>query len=136
MTAAVGADGALGLFLELAAISSPRGRERAVTDRCVAYLRDLGLEPREDAPPQPGDEAGNVICRIPATPGERRHADHVLRPRRHGEPTAPIEPVVAGGIVTNAHDTILGGDNKAAVAAMLEGVRRILAEGRRTPASS
>jgi tripeptide aminopeptidase len=124
------AEGALGLFLELAAISSPSRHERAVTDICVRYLRDLGLDPHEDAPPRPGDEAGNVICRIPATPGETgatillcAHVDTV-------EPTTAIEPVVEGGVVTNRLATILGGDNKAAVAAMLEGVRRIVAEGR------
>lgn len=130
MTAAVEAEGALGLFLELAAIPSPSRRERAVMERCIAYLRDLGLDPQEDAPPLPGDEAGNVICRIPATAGETgtpimlcAHVDTV-------QPTAPIEPVVADGVVTNRHATILGGDDKAAVAAMLEGVRRIVAEGR------
>src|SRR5205085_3475735 len=46
------------------------------------------------------------------------------------EPTAPIEPVLANGVVTNACETILGGDNKAAVASMLEGIRRIVAESR------
>jgi tripeptide aminopeptidase len=123
-------EGALALFLELAAIASPSRRERAVTDRCVSYLRDLGLETHEDAPPLPGDEAGNLICRIPATAGEQgtpimlcAHVDTVT-------PTGPIEPVVSDGIVTNAHDTILGGDNKAAVAAMLEGVRRLVSENR------
>jgi tripeptide aminopeptidase len=130
MTAAVEADGALGLFLELAAIASPSRRERAVADRCLAYLRDLGLDAHEDDPPLPGDEAGNIICRIPATAGEHgtpimfcAHIDTV-------EPTAPIEPVVAGGVVTNARATILGGDNKAAVASMLEGIRRVVAENR------
>jgi tripeptide aminopeptidase len=130
MTAAVEAGGALGLFLELAAISSPSRHERAVTDICIAYLRDLGLEPHEDAPPRPGDEAGNVICRIPPTAGETAtpillcaHVDTV-------EPTAPIEPVVVDGVVSNKRDTILGGDNKAAVASMLEAVRRIVSEGR------
>jgi tripeptide aminopeptidase len=132
MSQAVGAStqGALGLFLQLAAIASPSRRERAVTDVCIAYLRDLGLDPQEDPPPRAGDEAGNVICRIPATPGETgapillcAHVDTV-------EPTAAIEPVVIDGVVTNKLDAILGGDNKAAVAAMLEGVRRILAEGR------
>jgi tripeptide aminopeptidase len=130
MTAEVEAEGALGLFLELAAIASPSRRERAVTDRCLAYLRDLALAPYEDPPPLPADEAGNVICRLPPTAGETgtpillcAHVDTV-------EPTAPIEPVVADGVVTNRLETILGGDNKAAVASMLEGVRRIVAEGR------
>ena len=123
-------DGALGLFLELAAIASASRQERVVMDRCVEYLRDVGLEPHEDPPPLPGDQAGNVICRIPATAGEHgtpimlcAHVDTVT-------PTAPIEPVVNDGVVTNARDTILGGDNKAAVAAMLEGVRRLVAENR------
>jgi tripeptide aminopeptidase len=44
-------------------------------------------------------------------------------------PEGPIEPVVEDGVVRNAAATILGGDNKAAVAAMLEGARRIVAEG-------
>jgi tripeptide aminopeptidase len=130
MSAAVEADGALGLFLELAAIASPSGRERAVAERCIAYLRELGLEPHEDAPPREGDEAGNVVCRIPATAGEAgtpillcAHLDTV-------QPTTGIEPVVADGVVTNRLETILGGDNKAAVAAMLEGVRRIVTERR------
>jgi len=130
MSAAVEAEGALGLFLELAAIPSPSRQERIVMDRCVAYLRDLGLDPHEDPPPLPGDQAGNVICRIPATAGETgtpimfcAHVDTV-------EPTAPIEPVVVDGIVTNARTTLLGGDNKAAVAAMLEGLRRVVAENR------
>jgi len=130
MTAAVEADGALGLFLELAAIPSPSRREREVADRCLAYLRDLGLDAHEDEPPLPGDQAGNVICRIPATPGENgtpimlcAHIDTV-------EPTEPIEPVLSNGVVTNARNTILGGYNKAAVASMLAGVRRIVAENR------
>jgi tripeptide aminopeptidase len=130
MTAAVEADGALGLFLELAAIASPSRHEREVADRCLAYLRDLGLDPHEDEPPLPGDQAGNIICRIPATPGAQgapilfcAHIDTV-------EPTEPIEPVLSNGVVSNARNTILGGDNKAAVASMLEGVRRIVAEGR------
>jgi tripeptide aminopeptidase len=130
MSAAVGAGGALGLFLELAAIASPSRHERAVADRCSAYLRELGLDPHEDAPPEPGDEAGNIVCRIPATAGVEgtpillcAHMDTV-------QPSTGIEPVVADGVVTNRLDTILGGDNKAAVAAMLEGVRRIVADGR------
>src|SRR5262249_4666903 len=41
-----------------------------------------------------------------------------------------IEPVVEEDVVRNAAGTILGADNKAAVAAMLEGTRRVLAENR------
>src|SRR5207302_925241 len=48
------------LFLELAAIASPPGEERAVTDVVQRYLRDLGLVPDEDA-------FGNVYARIEPT---------------------------------------------------------------------
>ncbi len=36
------------LFLELCALPSPSGKERAVTDRVCAYLTELGLEWDED----------------------------------------------------------------------------------------
>src|SRR5205085_1194010 len=42
----------------------------------------------------------------------------------------PLEPVVADGVVRNAGGTILGADNKSAVAAMLEATRRVVAENR------
>ncbi len=45
-------------------------------------------------------------------------------------PAGPLQPVVADGFVRNAGGTILGADNKAAIAAMLEAVRRIVAERR------
>ena len=73
------------LFLELAAIASPRGDERAVADRCVAYLRDLGLErARGRRRRPPGDEAGNIILPHPGDGRRERHADLPLRAHRHG----------------------------------------------------
>src|SRR5207253_1534739 len=45
-------------------------------------------------------------------------------------PEGPIEPILVDGIVTNQEQTILGADNKAAVAAMLDAMRRVLEEGR------
>ncbi len=39
----------LTLFLELCAVESPPGNERAVADRVAAELRGLGLEVEEDA---------------------------------------------------------------------------------------
>jgi tripeptide aminopeptidase len=117
------------LFCELAAIPSPPGRERPVADRVAAYVADLGLDVSEDdAGERIGSNAGNLFCRLePTAPGTPlflcAHLDTV-------EPTAGIEPVVEEGVVRNAAGTILGADNKAAVAVMLEGARRILAERR------
>ena len=124
-------DGALGLFLELAAIAS-RVAARARRHR---RLHRLPARPRASI-------RTRIRRRGPATRRATSSAASRRRPARHGapillcahvdtvEPTAPIEPVVQRGVVTNKLDTILGGDNKAAVAAMLEGVRRIVAEGR------
>jgi tripeptide aminopeptidase len=119
----------LSLFLELAAIPSPPGEERVVADVVLAYLRGLGLEPDEDdAGRAIGSTMGNVYVRIePTAEGTPlffcAHLDTV-------PPAGPLEPVVEDGVVRNAGGTILGADNKSAVVAMLEGVRRVLAENR------
>jgi tripeptide aminopeptidase len=118
---------AVDLLLELAAIPSPPGRERGVADVVLGYLSGLGLEPDEDASgPRIGSTAGNVYARLePTVEGTPiflcAHMDTV-------PPDGPLEPVVEDGVVRNAGGTILGCDNKAAVTAMLEGVRRVLAE--------
>ena len=110
---------ALDLFLELTAIPSPPGEEREVADVVLRYLRELGFEPDEDA-------FGNVYARLEAkTEGTPlffcAHLDTV-------PPSGELRPVVEDGLVRNAGGTILGGDNKAAVVQMLEGVRRVLVE--------
>jgi tripeptide aminopeptidase len=121
---------ALSLFLELAAIPSPSGDERAVTDRVTAELRGLGLDVEEDdAGSRIDSNAGNLLCRLPGRVEGGRpvffcaHLDTV-------PPQGPIEPVVEDGIVRNAAGTILGADNKSAVASMIEAARRIVADGR------
>jgi tripeptide aminopeptidase len=119
----------LDLFTELAAVPSPPGAERAVADLVTRYLRDCGLEVDEDGSgPEVGSTIGNLYTRVePTGEGEPlflcAHLDTV-------PPTGAIEPVVEDGVVRNAAGTILGADNKAAVAAMLEATRRVLAEGR------
>src|SRR5690349_13767639 len=120
------------LFTELAAISSPPGEERPVADVVARYLRDLGLTVDEDgAGTTVGSNVGNLYCRVePSGNGGGTpiflcaHLDTV-------PPEGPLEPVIDDeGVVRNAGGTILGADNKSAVAAMLEGTRRVLAENR------
>jgi tripeptide aminopeptidase len=110
---------AVDLFLELAAIPSPSGEERAVANVVLRYLSGLGLEADEDA-------FGNVYARLqPTAKGTPlffcAHLDTV-------PPSGELRPVVEDGVIRNAGGTILGGDNKAAVTQMLEGVRRVLVE--------
>jgi tripeptide aminopeptidase len=117
-------------FVELCRIDSSFGHERACAERVAAELRGMGLEVEEDDAAAPsGAECGNLLARIaPAHPRSERsillcaHLDTV-------EATAPIEPVVVDGGWENARDTILGADNKAAVAVMLEAARRASIEG-------
>jgi tripeptide aminopeptidase len=122
---------ALSLFLELAALPSPPGEERAVADRVLDYLAALGLEAHEDdAGAKVGSTMGNVFCRLGPTGGTGAplffcaHLDTV-------PPEAPIEPVVGEDeVVRNAAGTILGADDKSAVAAMLEAAARLVDDGR------
>jgi len=117
------------LFLELAALRSPPGEERAVADVVLRYLRGLGLDPDEDGVgPAIGSTMGNVYARLePTAEGTPlffcAHLDTV-------PPDGELRPVVVDGVVRNAGGTILGADNKASVVAMLEAVRRVLAENR------
>ena len=120
----------LDLFVELAAVPSPPGEERAVADIVTRYLRDCGLEVDEDdTTAETGSTMGNLYTRIEPT----REGGEPLLLCAHLDtvpPTANIEPTVEDGIVRNGADTILGADDKAAVAAMLEAVRRTVAESR------
>jgi tripeptide aminopeptidase len=119
------------LFLDLCAIPSPPGEERAVADRISRELDAIGLEwDEDDAGPAIGSTAGNVLCRLPGTSAEGTpiflcaHFDTV--------PLAgDLVPVVdEDGIVRNTGGTILGADNKSALAVMIEAARRIVEEGR------
>jgi tripeptide aminopeptidase len=121
----------LASFLELAALPSPPGEERAVADRVLDYLEALGLEADEDdAGATVGSTIGNIYARLEpnGVAGERlffcAHLDTVL-------PEGPIEPVVGEDeVVRNSAGTILGADDKSAVAAMLEAAARLVDDGR------
>lgn len=112
-------------FSELCRIASPTGDERGVADRITRELTAVGLEVQEDdAGPAVGSNAGNLLARIPGA-SERSllfcaHMDTVPL-------TAPVEPVRRDDGWENAGDGILGADNKAAVAAMLELARLLSA---------
>ena len=118
------------LFLELCAIPSPPGQERAVADRVIRELDAIGLEWDEDGcGPAIGSTAGNVLCRVPGNVDGGvpiflcAHFDTVPL-------DGDLEPVLDDGIVRNAGGTILGADDKSALAVMVEAARRIVEEGR------
>jgi tripeptide aminopeptidase len=109
-------------FVELCRIESPSGRERACADWVSARLSGMGLEVLEDSSaPAVGSDAGNLLARIPGSSPESvllcAHMDTVPL-------AAPVEPVLVEGAWENAHEGILGADNKSAVAVILELARR------------
>jgi tripeptide aminopeptidase len=118
------------LFTELAALPSPPGEERAVADVVARYLSDLGLTVEEDdAGRTVGSTIGNLFAQLEPT-GEGGTPIFLCAHLDTVPPEGPLEPVIEDGIVRNAGGTILGADNKSAVAAMLEATRRVLAENR------
>jgi tripeptide aminopeptidase len=113
-------------FVRYCEIRSPTGEEREVVDTLAAELRALGLEVIEDGAAGPAEAgAGNLLARAPGT-GERwvMLCAHVDTVPHHGQ----IEVVNDEGIFRSRGKTILGADNKAAVAVFMELVARQVAD--------
>ena len=105
-------------FLELVQIDSPTYKEQAIAERMMSELRDLGLVVERDS--SGPDGVGNVLARLPGGTGLpialSAHLDTV-------QPGEGIRPVVRDGVVWSAGETILGADDKAGLAAILEALR-------------
>lgn len=105
-------------FVRFCETPSPTGSERAVADAVLDDLRALGVEVSEDdsaAPAAAG--AGNLVARIPGT-GEGwvaffAHLDTVPQ-------GGAIEVELVDGVYRSRGESILGADNKAAVAVLVE----------------
>ena len=113
-------------FTRLCEIPSLTGHERDVADWIRAQLEGFGFEVSEDDSAERADAgSGNLICRVPgrsdAWVSFFAHMDTVP----HSE---PIKVVLADGVFRSAGETILGADNKAAVAVLLELAARARAE--------
>ncbi|WP_322795933.1 M20/M25/M40 family metallo-hydrolase [Tepidiforma sp.] len=106
-------------FLDLVAIDSPSGEEDRIAAELEHRLRALGLQAAQDA-------AGNVLARLEGT-GEpvllSAHMDTV-------EPGRGIRPTWDGpDIIRSDGTTILGADNKAGCAVILEVIQSLLEAG-------
>jgi len=105
-------------FVRLCETPSPTGEERAVADMVAADLRELGFEVTEDGTAEAARAgAGNLLARLPG-PGEKwlmlcAHLDTVPH-------DSAIEVEFRDGVYRSRGETILGADNKAAVAVLLE----------------
>jgi tripeptide aminopeptidase len=106
------------MFVRLCEIRSPTGEEREVADTVAAELRALGLEVSEDDAAGPAEAgAGNLLARLPGKGDDWvmfcAHLDTV--PHK-----GQVEVVLGDGVFRSRGETILGADNKAAVAVFME----------------
>ncbi len=113
-------------FVRLCEIRSPTGEEREIADTLAAELRALGLEVEEDGAAEEAEAgAGNLVARLPGRSDRWvmfcAHIDTVPHPGQ-------VEVVETEGIFRSAGETILGADNKAAVAVFMELVERHVAK--------
>ena len=110
-------------FLDLVAIDGVTFAERPVAEFVKKYFSDLGLTVEEDGAAESiGGDCGNLLVRMPGKNSAARtltiasHLDTVL-------PTEKLKVVEKDGVYYSDGSTILGADDRAGVAVMLECAR-------------
>ena len=117
-------DRVLNLFLDLVKIDSPSLNEKNVADYLFSLMEAKGYNVIKDcAGDACGGNTGNIFVRIPATgDGEpiafSAHMDCVY-------PCCGVVPVVKEDIVYSSGNTVLGSDDKAGLAVMIEAVNHL-----------
>lgn len=111
-------------FMEMVKISSLSLQEGRFAAVLTEKLESLGFEVYMDkAGEQAGGNAGNVLGRLKGNPDVPpvlfcAHMDTVV-------PGENINPVIRDGVIYSDGTTVLGGDDKGGIAAILEAVRYI-----------
>ena len=107
-------------FMELVQIDSPSKQEAAVADYVEKVLDSLGVRYwRDDAGKKIGGNCGNLHVRMAAKKSSASavlfsaHLDSVM-------PCMGIKPRLENGVIRSDGTTVLGADDKAGVAAILE----------------
>lgn len=109
-------------FLELVQIDSETKHEQKIAPILKEKFEKLGVNVIEDdAAKKTGHGAGNLICTLPGVKGIEAiyftsHMDTVV-------PGNGVKPSIKDGYVVTDGTTILGADDKAGIAAMLEAIR-------------
>lgn len=111
-------------FMDLCATDSEPKRERLLADKLKERLAELGFFVLEDhAGERIGGTAGNIFARLPGTCDGMPvlfscHLDRVT-------PGNGVKPRIDGGYIVSDGTTVLGADDAAGLAAILEGVRSL-----------
>ncbi len=102
-------------FMDMVRVDSESGDEARFMAWLVPRLEEIGARAQLDA-------YGNLIAALPA-----KHSSAVpVLLSCHGDTVKPgkgIQPVLDAGVIRSAGDTILGSDDKAGIAEMLETLR-------------
>ncbi|MDB4894078.1 MAG: aminotripeptidase PepT-like protease [Firmicutes bacterium] len=110
------------LLMELCATDSASRQERLMADKLKPMLSELGFAVHEDdAGSKVGGNTGNLSARLPGTSGGEpllfsSHMDRVT-------PGMGVKPRIEGEYVVSDGSTILGADDAAGLAAIIEAVR-------------
>ena len=103
-------------FMDMVKIDSESGNEARFINYLLKEFKKLGASARKDA-------YGNLVAKLPAKNSKSKepvllscHADTV-------KPGQGIKPKLVKGVIRSAGDTILGADDKAGIAEMLEALR-------------
>ncbi len=114
----------VGQFVEWVQLDSPSLEEAPFVLALERELKDMGLKAENDQTGRNG--AGNIFAVVPGTDPSMipilisAHMDTV-------EPGRGIQPRIQDGQIVSGGTTILGADNKAAIAASLEAIRWLMA---------
>ena len=116
-------------FLELTAIPSLSRQEGKIARRLESILKDMGASVEvDDAGEQVGGNTGNILARFTGTDAAAppmllsAHMDTVA-------PASEIHTVIDGDIIHTDHTSVLGGDDKAGLVAILEAIRVLRERG-------
>ena len=116
-------------FLALAATGSVSRREAGIAKLLVQTLEGLGATVEvDDAGPKAKSDSGNVLARFPGSASGAppfllcAHMDTVV-------PGETVRPVMEGDVVRTDGTSVLGGDDKSGIVAILEAVRVVRAAG-------
>ena len=109
-------------FVRYCEVRSPTGEEREIADTLAAELRAMGLGVVEDSGAVAAEAgAGNLLARSEVTgEGWLMFCAHIDTVPHRGQ----VEVVEDEGVFRSRGDTILGADNKAAVAVFMELIAR------------
>lgn len=109
-------------LFEMIKIGSPSGEEAEFSNYCISYLKKINFSVRKD-------DYGNIIAcskNITSSPSIllSGHLDTV-------NPGKNIQPIIENDIIKSDGKTILGCDNKLAIALYFEAIKSLLEDGKK-----